>query len=151
MTHNLLIKSYLNQPQHNMNRQILNFLVATVITLFISQFTAHAEPARAQPDHIRTASPLKEIIIPKVAFEQLTLGEALQTLTVQIQQYSDQKISPNFIIQDLDGQFENYRITLQLSNMPVNKLLQYVADQVRGGVHYHQHVIVIKPLRTPAK
>ena len=91
------------------------------------------------------------MIIPEVDFELLTLHDSLQTLTVQISHISDKQVTPNFIINDLNGDFDNRRVTLNLSNIPAHVVLQYIADLVRGVIRYDRNAIVISPLRAARK
>ena len=78
-------------------------------------------------------------------FEQLTIREALEILTIKIEQQTDKKITPNFIIRDLKGAFKNRTVTMQLNNLPANILLEYIANQVGGSIRYDRHAIVISP------
>ena len=145
------ITTYPLYPQHRMNHQKPSILATIIITLCVSFLSSHAEPAKTYNNGIPAWSSLKKIIIPAIDFEQLTLREALEALDLKIGQASDKKITPNFIINDLDGEFNNRRVTLQLSNIPANVLLKYIADQVRGAVHYNKHAIIISPLRAPRR
>ncbi|MGB2402346.1 MAG: hypothetical protein ACPIA7_02930 [Akkermansiaceae bacterium] len=131
-----------------MHSQEPSSLAVIIFTLCASFLSAHAEPAKAYQQFIHSQSQLKKNIIQSVDLEQVTLREALETLIVQISQVSDKKTTPNFIIRDPDGRFDNRRITLQINNVPANVLLQYIADQVGGDIHYDQYAIIIKPLRT---
>lgn len=125
-----------------------------MFVLSISGMASQAEntaPAKHNYNALHPKFALKKIIIPEVDYERLTLPEALETLTVQIKHASDQKITPNFIIHDLNGEFEKRRITLALTNVPADVLLQYITDQVRGAIHYNRHATIIRPLRPPSR
>ena len=124
--------------------------IAAIITLCVSLLSLQAEPSKKHDTSMRAHAQLKKIIIPVVDFERLTLREALESVTIKIRQLPDKKGS-NFMIRDLDGHFENYRVTLQLSNIPADVLLEYIANQVRANIQYTRHAIVFSPLPTPGK
>ena len=89
---------------------------------------------------------LKQINIQAVDFEQLTIREALEILTIKIEQQTDKQITPNFIIRDLKGAFKNRTVTMQLKNLCLpTSLLEYIANQVGGSIRYDRHAIVILP------
>lgn len=119
-----------------------------IIFALCASFLSIAKPVKAYNQATSTQSQLKKMVIPSVELEHVTLREALETLIVQIRQISGKKTATNFIIKDPNGRFNNRRITLQLNNVPANVLLQYIADQVGGDIHYDQYAIIIKPLRT---
>lgn len=88
---------------------------------------------------------LKRVMIPKVNFENATITEALNVLTVQVERASKGKVTPNFIVQDSNGAFKNSRVNLRLNNIPAETLLRYIVDQTGGNVRYDKHAIVITP------
>jgi hypothetical protein len=133
-----------------MSPQKSNIFIAAIITLCVSLLSLHAEPSKKHDTSMHAHAQLKKIIIPVVDFERLTLREALESVTIKIRQLPDKKGS-NFMIRDLDGHFENYRVTLQLSNIPADVLLEYIANQVRANIQYTGHAIVFSPLPTPGK
>ena len=134
-----------------MNCQKSNIFAAIIFTLCVSLPSLNAEPSKTNLNGIPTKFALKKIIIPEVDFELLTLHDSLQTLTLQISHISDKHVTPNFIIKDLNGDFDNRRVTLNLSNIPAHVVLQYIADLVRGVIRYDRNSIVISPLRAARK
>jgi hypothetical protein len=134
------------------NKQARGILV-TMISFAITPWqTALAqEQSNKTPDHyqIHHKYALQKINIRSVDFEKLTLGEALQVLALKIEQESNEKIIPNFIVHDLKGVFKNKRVTLQLQNLPASVLLKYIANQVGASIRYDKHATIISPQRPP--
>lgn len=89
---------------------------------------------------------LKQVILPKVDFDDLTLPEALQAIDALVQKKTDKKFVPNFMVQDPTGVFEERKFTLKLGNAPASVILQYCLENARATARYDQHAIVIKPL-----
>lgn len=97
-------------------------------------------------DNNRKAA-LAKVIIPKIDLEQTSIRESLDILQLQIAATSGNKVTPNFIVQDLGKAFNGRTVTLQLKGIPADVLLHYIVDQVRGKIHYDKHAIVISPIR----
>jgi hypothetical protein len=66
-------------------------------------------------------------------------------LAVQVERESQQKITPNFIIQDPTGAFKNSRVNLRLERIPAETLLRYIVDQAGGYIRYDNHAIIVSP------
>ena len=125
-----------------------SILHAVILALSLSCLSIQAkELGTAQPsfNNIHPKYALKQINIQSVDFEQLTIREALEILTIKIEHQTNKKITPNFIIRDLKGAFKNRTVTMQLNNLPANTLLEYIANQVGGSIRYDRHAIVISP------
>ena len=101
--------------------------------------------AQTSFNNIHPKYALKQINIQAVDFDQLTIREALEILTIKIEHQTNKQITPNFIIRDLKGAFKNRTVTMQLKNMPANTLLEYIANQVGGSIRYDRHAIIISP------
>ena len=127
---------------------LLSILHAVIFALSISCLSIQAKElgtAQTSFNNIHPKYALKQINIQAVDFEQLTIREALEILTIKIEHQTNKKITPNFIIRDLKGAFKNRTVTMQLNNLPANILLEYIANQVRGSIRYDRHAIVISP------
>ena len=59
---------------------------------------------------------------------------------------TDNKFSPNFVVQDPNNVLEARKFTLKLGNLPASVVLQYCLDSSRATARYDQHAIVIRPL-----
>lgn len=93
----------------------------------------------------RRKSSLKNIIIPKVDLEQVTVQEALEVLGVMVTKESKKLVTPNFIVQDPTDTFKGRSVTLRLNRIPAETLLNYIIDQVGGRARYDSHAIIISP------
>ena len=127
---------------------LLSILHAVIFAVSLSCLSIQAKElgtAQTSFNNIHPKYALKQINIQSVDFEQLTIREALEILTIKIEHQTNKKITPNFIIRDLKGAFKNRTVTMQLNNLPANTLLEYIANQVRGSIRYDRHAIVISP------
>lgn len=88
---------------------------------------------------------LHEVVIPKVDMHQVSPQEALDILSALVKQESKQKVSPNFIIQDRSKALDGKTVTLNLSRVPADTLLRYIADQAGAVARYDTHAIVLIP------
>ena len=127
---------------------LLSILHAVIFAVSLSCLSIQAKElgtAQTSFNNIHPKYALKQINIQSVDFEQLTIREALEILTIKIKHQTNKKITPNFIIRDLKGAFKNRTVTMQLNNLPANTLLEYIANQVGGSIRYDRHAIVISP------
>ena len=125
-----------------------SILHAVIFAVSLSCLSIQAKElgtAQTSFNNIHPKYALKQINIQSVDFEQLTIREALEILTIKIEHQTNKKITPNFIIRDLKGAFKNRTVTMQLNNLPANILLEYIANQVGGSIRYDRHAIVISP------
>jgi len=90
-------------------------------------------------------SELHRVVIPKVDIENSTVQESVEILAAHISQVSGQKVHPNFVVQDPRGGFEGKKVSLKLTRVPADTLLQYILDQSGGKARFDQHAIVISP------
>ena len=86
---------------------------------------------------------LKSVIVPKVDLDNVTVQEALDVLTILVENASKKKVTPNFVVQDTGGAFEKSSITLRLNNVPAETVLNYIVDHSRAHVRYDGHAIVV--------
>ena len=126
----------------------LSILHAVIFAVSLSCLSIQAQElgtAQTSFNNIHPKYALKQINIQAVDFDQLTIREALEILTIKIEHQTNKQITPNFIIRDLKGAFKNRTVTMQLKNMPANTLLEYIANQVGGSIRYDRHAIIISP------
>ena len=129
-------------------RITLSILHAVILAVSFSCLSIQAQElgtAQTSFNNIHPKYALKQINIQAVDFDQLTIREALEILTIKIEHQTNKQITPNFIIRDLKGAFKNRTVTMQLKNMPANTLLEYIANQVGGSIRYDRHAIIISP------
>lgn len=103
------------------------------------------QPNDALNNHLFYRHALKKITIKEVDFQELSLREALDIVAFRVENESNKQITPNFIINDLEGKFENQTVTLKLKNLPASTLLGYIANSVGGSVRFERYAIVISP------
>ena len=129
-------------------RILPSILHAVIFAVSLSCLSIQAQElgtAQTSFNNIHPKYALKQINIQAVDFDQLTIREALEILTIKIEHQTNKQITPNFIIRDLKGAFKNRTVTMQLKNMPANTLLEYIANQVGGSIRYDRHAIIISP------
>lgn len=96
---------------------------------------------------IKSAAKEKEIgdiMVPVYQLEEATLREAIDALGLVIEKQSDGEVIPNFIIEDHQGKFSDMRISIQLRNVPVRAVLQYLLTQTGSRARYDEHAVVIQ-------
>lgn len=114
--------------------------------------------AAVKPDHFETKAMLAQIAtyvkpdnsakkayasvtVPKIDFNDVTVTEAVQGLTVLGKNASGGKISPNIIVKD--PEIGKKSVTLSLSNIPLTDAIEYVARMAGGRASYDKFAAVI--------
>jgi tetratricopeptide (TPR) repeat protein len=91
------------------------------------------------------AKKLSQYTIDQVDFDKAELSEALAALAVLVEEKSEKKFSPNFIIQDPASQLGERTVSLQVKGVPATGVLDMLVKQAGGTVKFEEHAIVIKP------
>ncbi len=86
-----------------------------------------------------------QVIVPVFQMDGASLQEALQALSTIIEKESKNEVSPNFVIEDPQGQFTTRKITLNLKNLPARGVMKYLTDQVSAKIRYDEHAVVLIP------
>lgn len=126
--------------------------------------TAYTEALRKNPNHanarfrlgeLRTLAPqlaakgreikVGEVMLPEIAFDDVTLEEAIAALGTMLEKESKGKVTPNFVIQDPKDKLADKRITLRLKNIPARAALQHILAQAGARVTYDEFAIVVTP------
>lgn len=89
---------------------------------------------------------LAEIKLPVVDFEDFTLQESIEALSVMIEKASEETFIPNFVIADPTGELEGNLVTLKLRNIPASTALTYVLSQAKAQHKVDEHIVRIRPL-----
>lgn len=101
--------------------------------------------------YLKTDSSLKKtygsVAIPKIDFTDVTLSEALQALSAMAKNASGGKVTPNFIVKHPD--LGKKQITLNLANVPLTEVINYLADLTGAKATYDQHAVTFAPLAQP--
>ncbi len=90
-----------------------------------------------------TEAKIGAVIIPAYQLEDATVQEAIQALSLAMEKATDGKIAPNFIIEDPKGKLAAIRISMQLKNLPVKAILDYIHSQASTRARYDEHAVVI--------
>ncbi|HVJ45527.1 MAG TPA: hypothetical protein VM511_04010, partial [Luteolibacter sp.] len=112
------------------------------------------DPGLAGPGAMGNMDPLitaklDQIIIPRVAFEQTTLSEAVDFLRVKAGEITEGPLSGvNFSINlgDKAAQIESLRFDLQLSGVPISQVLKYITDMTRTSYVTDEYSVIIQPI-----
>jgi tetratricopeptide (TPR) repeat protein len=87
-----------------------------------------------------------EYVITQVDFSKVDLSEAVAALAVMVEEQSEGKFAPNFMVQDPANQFADQTVTLQVKNVPAKAVLEMILKQTGAIAKYEEHAIVIKPV-----
>jgi hypothetical protein len=84
------------------------------------------------------------MILPKVEFRQISLGDALEALRQQCARLYPEKVPVSFVLPE--EKLASAQITLSLAQIPLTEALRYVAELARATVTYEPYAIVIRPV-----
>lgn len=86
----------------------------------------------------------QSVTLPKVEFADVTLQEALDALRMLSKAKTEGKIIPNFLIKD--PALAAKPVQINLSNVPMTEIIQYLAQMTGARVTYDQHAVVFAGL-----
>ena len=86
------------------------------------------------------------VMVPELKLDQAPFKDSLEALQVIVERQSNEKVTPNFVIQDPKNVFSESKITLVLKNTPAKAVLQYILDQAGAKARHDEHAIVITPM-----
>lgn len=81
--------------------------------------------------------------IPVYQLEDASVGEAITALGQAMEKETGGEITPNFIIEDPKNRLAETRISMQLKNVPVKAILDYIHSQANTKARYDEHAVVI--------
>lgn len=90
-----------------------------------------------------TEAKIGAVVIPIYQMEEATVQEAIQALSQAIEKSSEGKVVPNFVIEDPAGKLTDAKVTMQLKNIPVKAILDYIHSQASTKARYDEHAVVI--------
>jgi tetratricopeptide (TPR) repeat protein len=90
-----------------------------------------------------TEAKIGAVTIPVYQIEDSTVAEAIQVLTLAMEKATGGEIAPNFVIEDPKGRLAESRISLQLKNIPVKSILNYIHSQAGTKARFDEHAVVI--------
>lgn len=91
---------------------------------------------------------VRNVLVPVIDIEDLSLREALKVLSNAIEAESDDKITPNFVIQDRHKLMENVKLTMKLKNMPAGNVLDHILSEANGYASYGKYSTEIRSKST---
>lgn len=91
---------------------------------------------------------LASIILPEIELRDIPLSDALQILSTLIEEKSEQKFFPNFVIQDQTGTLRKKKVSLNLKNVPANVVLDYLVKMTEASVKFSEYAITVAPLQS---
>ena len=113
---------------------------------------AHARYQLKQLPHLRGSLlarkrelQLQKVTVPSVDFDEATLEEALESLSTLIAKETEEKFSPNFILQDPDEVLADRTFSLKLGKVPASQVLKYALESTGASARFEEHAIVIHP------
>lgn len=96
------------------------------------------------------AKKLSQYTIDQVDFNKAELSEALAALGIMVEEKSEKKFSPNFIVQDPSNKLGETLVTVQVKGVPANGILDMMVKQAGAVVKYEEHAIIVKPAGSAA-
>lgn len=80
------------------------------------------------------------VVIPKFELNEVSLGESLEALALKAKDVSKGKVTPNFVVKSPD--LNTAKITLSLSNTPLDEVVRYLGDLSKAKVSWDKHAVV---------
>jgi len=90
-----------------------------------------------------TEAKIGAVVIPAYQIEDATVSEAIELLSIAMDKATEGKTAPNFIIEDPKQKLADTRISMQLKNIPVKAVLEYIHSQANTKARYDEHAVVI--------
>lgn len=94
-----------------------------------------------------TKAMLEILTLPKVQFNEASLGDALEFLRKKGNQLGEGKVAINFVVM-LDEKEKEKKVTLLLENVPFSEVLRYIGDLANVQFIYDRFAITVKPKAT---
>ena len=91
------------------------------------------------------AKKLSQYTLDQVNFDKAELSEALAALGIMVEEKSEKKFAPNFIVQDPANKLGDTIVTLQVKGVPASAALDMLVKQANARVKYEEHAIIVKP------
>ncbi len=91
---------------------------------------------------------VRGVVLPLIDIEDSSLRDALKVLSNAIEKASDDKVIPNFVIQDRKKLMDSARITMKLRSMPAGNVLDHILSEVNGYASYGKYSIEIRTRST---
>lgn len=105
------------------------------------QVKIHAKSIKAGATEAKVGA----VILPVYQIDDATVAEAIELLGIAMDKATDGKIAPNFVIEDPKKKLATPRISMQLKNIPVKAVLEYIHSQAHTKARFDPHAVVIMP------
>lgn len=92
------------------------------------------------------ARKLSEYTIAQIDFSKTEFSEAIAALSLLVEEQSEGKFAPNFMIQDPSGSLGSREVTLQVKSVPAKAVFEMLLKQAGAIAKYEEHAIVIRPV-----
>ncbi|MFK7849499.1 MAG: tetratricopeptide repeat protein [Akkermansiaceae bacterium] len=103
------------------------------------QVKIHAKDIKADATEAKIGS----VIIPVYQLENASFKEAIDLLSLAMDKTTEGKIAPNFVIEDPKNKLKDADISIQLKNVPVKTILNYLHAQTNTKARYDEYAVVI--------
>ena len=84
-------------------------------------------------------------IIKEINFKEAPFDEALKALNEMAMKASEEKFSPNFVVQDPARKLADRQVTLKMNNIPLSAALSYILQGAGATARYDEFATVIRP------
>lgn len=106
-----------------------------------------AGEVKTNPEAIKAAAKqakVGSIMLPAYQIDDATVQDAIALLSTAIEkQQKEGDAAINFIVEDPKKKLEDVRINLNLKNIPVSAVLQYIHTQANTKIRYDEHAVVL--------
>lgn len=85
------------------------------------------------------------VMLKQIDFRDLELGLALETLNKLIMKETNDKVTPNFVIQDPSGTLKNKKVTLEVRNFPASEAIKFLMEATNATATYDEYSITVRP------
>jgi tetratricopeptide (TPR) repeat protein len=90
-----------------------------------------------------TEAKIGAVMIPLYQLDKATVQDAIELLSIKMEKETNGEIAPNFIIEDPKNKLENAQVTMNLKNIPVKNILEYLLTQTNTKARFDEHAVVI--------
>ena len=91
------------------------------------------------------------VIVPLIDFDEMDFRGAIKQLSEIVMKESNNKVIPNFVIQDRHKRFEKVKINLTLRNVPAGDVLTHIISEANATVNFGKYSTVIRPRSSSSK
>lgn len=88
---------------------------------------------------------LSQVIIPKIEFQDATLGSIIDYLRGAVAKATEGKQAVNFVVALPEEQARTQTVTLKLNNVPFTEVLRYLGELSNVQFEYEKYAIKVKP------